>query len=136
MQPESLIEAARVARSHAYCPYSNFAVGAALLTQDGTVFVGCNVENASYGLTSCAERNAVFAAIGSGYRDFTHLALVLDGEGTPCGACRQVLYEFSPKLTIFLANPKSTAFRTFSIEALLPSAFSPAVLNPQNLQIP
>jgi cytidine deaminase len=92
----ALLEAARNAAENAYAPYSKYRVGAALLCADGELFIGCNVENASYGLTNCAERTAVFSAIAAGQRDFVALAVVADGESMPypCGACRQVLAEF------------------------------------------
>jgi cytidine deaminase len=94
--PEALLEAARVAAANAHAPYSRYPVGAALLCADGTVFTGCNVENASYGLTNCAERTALFAAVAAGQRDFSAMAVVADGGDMPfpCGACRQVLSEF------------------------------------------
>jgi cytidine deaminase len=99
---QELARAAWQARSHAYAPYSHFAVGAALLTADGTIFAGTNVENLSFGLTNCAERSAVFSAVAQGHREFQRLIIVADtGEPiSPCGACRQVLAEFSPELPI------------------------------------
>ena len=109
MERHELIEAAKEARERAYAPYSRFKVGAALLARDGTVFHGCNVENASYGLCNCAERTAMFAAIAAGYRpgDFTRLAVVGDTDGpiAPCGACRQVIIEIgTPDIEVILAN--------------------------------
>lgn len=96
MTTQDLIEQAIAARQRAYAPYSNFQVGAALLAKDGRVFTGCNVENLSYGLTICAERNAVFAAVAAGVREFTAIAIVADTREpiSPCGACRQVMAEF------------------------------------------
>ena len=93
---QQLIECAIEARQQSYSPYSNFAVGAALLCEDGTIYKGCNIENASYGLTNCAERTAIFKAISEGHRKFKALAVVADTEGpcSPCGACRQVMKEF------------------------------------------
>ena len=101
-----LIGKATEVRNQAYAPYSSFAVGAALLCDDGTVFEGVNVENGSYGLTLCAERSAVVAAVTSGRQAFTELAVVADTKGPvrPCGACLQVLAEFAPDLTIHMAN--------------------------------
>lgn len=101
-----LIKKALAVRERAYAPYSKFLVGTALLTEDGQTFVGCNVENASYGLTICAERSAVFAAITAGQRKLTHLALASVGGVAPCGACRQVLSEFAPDLVIWLVDAK------------------------------
>ena len=102
----ALIEAARAARLHAHAPFSRFLVGAALLGADGRVFTGCNVENATYGLTVCAERVAVFKAVSEGYRSFTRIAVVADTDEPtpPCGACRQILWEFGGDLEAILAN--------------------------------
>ena len=120
---QPLINAARLAREQAYAPYSRFAVGAALRTKSGRVFVGCNVENLSFGLTICAERAAVFAAVAAGEREFEALAVVADSREpvTPCGACRQVLAEFSPTLPVCSANLQGTVFKS-SIAELLPRA--------------
>src|ERR1700760_1380000 len=100
MQFDDLVTAARAARERAYAPYSRFQVGAALRTRSGRVFCGCNVENLSFGLTVCAERAAVFAAVAAGEADFEAIAVVADSVQpvTPCGACRQVLVEFSSDL--------------------------------------
>jgi cytidine deaminase len=119
-----LIAAAVAARKHAYAPYSQFQVGAALLTGAGEIFVGCNVENASYGLTQCAERAAVAAAIAAGQREFVVLAIVSPGGVTPCGACRQVLAEFCSDLEILLvdANEPSRVTRS-SLSPLFPGRF-------------
>ncbi len=127
MDQTTLIDAAKAARDKAYAPYSRFRVGAALLTRDGKVFHGCNVENASYGLCNCAERTALFAAIASGYApgDFATLAVIGDTDGpiAPCGACRQVMIELGkPTLEVVLANLKGDVSVT-SAEALLPGAF-------------
>ncbi len=101
-----LIAAATRVKHNAYAVYSNFRVGAALLTDEGAIFEGCNVENASYGLTICAERNAVFRAVAEGKNHFRAIAISSDDTGfiTPCGACRQVLAEFAPRLEIILTN--------------------------------
>ncbi len=103
-----LAAAAARAKRRAYAVYSNFRVGAALLTDDGRVYEGCNVENASYGLTICAERNSVFQAVADGKNRFRAIAIASDDDGfiTPCGACRQVLAEFAPRLEIILTNKK------------------------------
>lgn len=121
---QALIVAARKARQKAYAPYSNFAVGAALRTRSGRVFTGCNIENASYGLTICAERVAVAKAISEGERDFEAIAVVSPGGATPCGACRQVLAEFNPDLRIIVADPEGN-IRRFRLSELLPEAFLP-----------
>ena len=120
-----LIAAARKVRLQAYAPYSNFAVGAAVLTNKGDVFVGCNVENASFGLTICAERVAATTAVAAGQRDFVRLALSLPEGGTPCGACRQFLSEFSDELEVLIDDSdKEGSVRTTTLSALLPDRFS------------
>ncbi|MCS7239631.1 MAG: cytidine deaminase [Candidatus Bipolaricaulota bacterium] len=121
-----LVRKAVEARAKAYVPYSRFAVGAALLSKDGRIFTGCNVENASYGLTVCAERVALFKAISEGAREFLALAVAC-GEGpcAPCGACRQVLYEFSPHLVIIMADGEGKNWCTMKLPDLLPRAFGP-----------
>jgi len=119
-----LLDCACQAREAAYAPYSKFAVGAALLSASGQVFLGCNVENVSYGLTMCAERVAVFSAVAAGVCDFVGLAVVADGPEpvTPCGACRQVLYEFAPDLRVIIANLHGQQ-KMFHLRELLPAAF-------------
>lgn len=126
--PEALLEAARAARSNAYAPYSNFAVGAALETADGTVVTGSNVENASYGLSICAERAAMVRAIASGHREFRAIAVAgPDGAfASPCGACRQFMIEFNPAMSVTLASPGGDVQTTAS--DLLPRAFGPKSL--------
>lgn len=125
---KKLLAAALAARENAYAPYSKFKVGAAVETADGHIFTGCNVENASYGLTCCAERNAVFAAIGTGARSFKALCVVADTEEpvAPCGACRQVLAEF-PFEKIILANCKGLT-KIMTVAELLPYGFGPEAL--------
>lgn len=125
-EPEiaALTAAALAAREHAYAPYSRFRVGAALLAADGTIYAGCNVENASYGLTICAERNAVAHAVASGARDFTAIVVATENGVTPCGACRQVLAEFNPQLTVILVDEAGHR-RVYSLADLLPAAFAP-----------
>lgn len=126
MQPTGeeldILETARQVREKAHSPYSRFAVGAALVGRDGRVFPGCNVENISFGLTMCAERVAVGAAIADGCRDFTLLGLVSDSKDpvVPCGACRQVLAEFNPGLRIVSRNLEG-ATAEFRLDDLLPS---------------
>jgi len=128
VSPEELVAAALQARRHAYSPYSSYAVGAALEGESGHVYTGCNVENISYGLTICAERNAVASAICAGERRFRALAVATADGGTPCGACRQVLAEFAgPDLAIYAATPDGN-YRYWTLGQLLPEAFhSPAV---------
>jgi cytidine deaminase len=125
---KALVDAALEARDHAYVPYSNFHVGAALLAKDGRMFVGCNVENASYGLSNCAERTVLFSAIAAGYRpgDFTHLAVVgaTDAPIAPCGACRQVMIELGgAQLVVVQANVGGLLTQR-TAAALLPGAFT------------
>jgi cytidine deaminase len=122
---KKLVAAARAARKRAYAPYSKFQVGAAVVDERGRVHVGCNVENASYGLTICAERNAVAAAVAAGARAVRGVAVVTPTEppGTPCGACRQVLAELArPDAPVFLAGPTGDA-ETTTVGALLPRGF-------------
>ncbi|HUW63322.1 MAG TPA: cytidine deaminase [Spirochaetia bacterium] len=119
---EKLINAAEGARERAYAPYSGFKVGAALATTEGRVYSGCNVENASFGLTVCAERVALFKAVSAGERDFAVLALVATSDDIcPCGACLQVLAEFAPRLKLVLPSPGG--YRETTLEELLPCAF-------------
>lgn len=125
---KKLLESASRARKKAYAPYSHFSVGAALLTEDGEIYDGCNVENLSYGLTICAERVAVFSAIAAGSRNFTGLSLVADTPEpiTPCGACRQVLYEFSPDLWVISTNLAGQQ-KMYRLRELLPDAFQAGI---------
>lgn len=128
LQPEEidrLVDAAARARANAYAPYSRFAVGAALLAADGRVFEGCNVENGSFGLTICAEQAAVCHAVGAGCREFRAIAVAADTADapvTPCGACRQVLGEFNPRLTVICAAPSGDR-RILGLDDLLPGRF-------------
>ena len=126
MNEEKLILTARQMLERSYAPYSRFAVGAALETEDGSVFTGCNVENASYGLTNCAERTAIFKMVSEGCRKFTAIAVV-SGEtcnGYPCGACRQVMSEFAADgaVPVYIAG-KDGSCLTVSVSDLLPYAF-------------
>jgi cytidine deaminase len=127
MKPTELIDLARKARKKAYTPYSHYKVGAALLGKSGKVYTGCNVENASYGHTVCAERTAVLKAVSEGETEFEAIAVVTKNGGSPCGACRQVLSEFAPELTIYIAD-KNGEYRTTTMKKLLPDSFTPAHL--------
>ena len=123
LEIQKLMDCAIKARENAYSPYSHFAVGAALLCEDGTLYEGCNIENASYGLTNCAERTVIFKAVSEGHIKFKALAVVADTEGpcAPCGACRQVISEFEiPR--IILANLKGN-YRVLDLDELLPFRF-------------
>jgi cytidine deaminase len=126
VEPKQLIDEAIAASKQAHVPYSHFHVGAALLTTDGKVYRGCNIENASYGLTNCAERTAIFKAVSEGDKQFSAIAVVGDTDGpiSPCGACRQVLAEFCDDHTqIILANVKGD-FVITNINEILPGYFS------------
>ncbi|MFP5378228.1 MAG: cytidine deaminase [Vicinamibacteria bacterium] len=129
---DPLVDAARRARAHALAPHSGFAVGAAIETEDGRVFTGCNIENASYGLTLCAERVAVFKALSEGARGFRRVAVVADTEAPtpPCGACRQILWEFGGDLEVILANLHAETGR-HQLAALLPLPFDRRLLGPR-----
>jgi cytidine deaminase len=122
---QALAQAARAARAHAYAPYSGYAVGAAVLTDDGRMFAGCNVENASYGLSLCAERVAVFRAIAAGARRLVAAAVCTPDGGTPCGACRQVLLEFADapeSFAVWVVSPDRVIAR-YTLAELLPHGF-------------
>lgn len=124
LETQKLMDCAIKARENAYSPYSHFAVGAALLCEDGTLFEGCNIENASYGLTNCAERTAIFKAVSKGHTKFKALAVVADTEGpcAPCGACRQVMAEF--KIPLIIMGNLMGNIKIVTIEELLPFSFS------------
>jgi cytidine deaminase len=124
MDYENLIAKAMKARKKAYAPYSHFTVGAALLARSGRVYTGCNVENASYGLSVCAERVAVFKAVSEGEREFEAIAVVTEKGVTPCGACRQVLMEFGNDVEVIVAD-EAGVYRVFTLRELLPEAFTP-----------
>lgn len=123
MTDDPVVLAARAAQGRAYAPYSHYRVGAAVQADDGRIFGGCNVENASYGLTICAERGAVMAAVAAGATRFTRVVVVTDSEppAAPCGACRQFLAEFGPDLEVEGVGP--TSRRTWRLGELLPATF-------------
>ena len=125
MNPNDLITTAFQALENAHAPYSNYKVGAALLCSDGSIFTGCNIENASYGLSNCAERTAVFAAVAAGKTEFAAIAIAASGAPTPypCGACRQVLAEFcDPDFPVYIKNAEG--YETTTLGELLPHAFN------------
>ena len=122
---DRLIDAAVAVRTNAHAPYSKFHVGAAVLTSSGEIFAGCNVENASYGLTICAERVAVGSAVAGGHKQLVAVAVATAGGHSPCGACRQVLSEFGPAMQIMLVDSDDPAnVRTTSLDKLLPEQFT------------
>ena len=125
----ALIEAAQGARERAYAPYSAYRVGSALQTRSGRIFTGCNVENASYGLTICSERVALGKAVSEGEREFEVLAICASGAPAPCGACRQVLHEFSPGLVLLLIDPRKEQSVKVDLSVLLPQAFQQSSLD-------
>ena len=113
-------------RSRSYIPYSHYAVGAALLTKSGKILTGCNIENAAYPVTVCAERTAIFKAVSEGEREFEAIAVATeDGQGYPCGSCRQVMVEFSLDMDVMLADAEGNITAEHSIQELLPGAFTP-----------
>lgn len=126
---QRMIDLAVKQMDFSYVPYSHFHVGAALLAQDGKLYGGCNIENAAYGPTNCAERTAVFKAVSEGYRKFKRIAIATSGEkiSGPCGVCRQVLNEFAPNIEIILIN-KNGETKEFTLPELLPHSFGPADL--------
>ena len=130
MKAEDLIRKAKTARENAWARYSDFKVGAALETRDGRVFSGCNIESASYGLTVCAERVAVWKAVSVGQRDFRRLAVVADSEDLtpPCGACRQIIWECCGDIEVLLANLRGRSVR-YRMSSLLPAPFDSRFLD-------
>ncbi|HRJ41668.1 MAG TPA: cytidine deaminase [Caldilineaceae bacterium] len=114
--------AAQAARTFAYAPYSNYRVGAAVLTGEGTIVSGCNVENASYGATICAERVALTRAVAEGKKNFIAIAVATEDGGSPCGICRQVMVELGPEMQVFISDA-SGAFRSTTVRELLPDSF-------------
>lgn len=130
-QRDALIVAAQDARTRAYCPYSHFAVGAAVLTEDGRIWGGGNIENASFGLTVCAERVAVFSAVAAGAAKIAGVAVVTQDGSSPCGACRQVLSEFAdgPTMPVLLCDANGTLVLETTLGELLPHSFSLKCIN-------
>ncbi len=137
MNHEELVKKAYEAQEHSYCPYSGFQVGAALLTQSGKVYTGCNIENAAFSPTNCAERTAIFKAVSEGETKFVAIAVVGNKKGapeeewefcTPCGVCRQVMLEFVEPQTFEILLGKGKEIRKFTLNQLLPESFSPSML--------
>jgi cytidine deaminase len=127
---KELLEAAREVREHAFAPYSNFKVGAAVETEDGSIFKGCNIESASYGLTICAERVAIFTAVAAGHLRISRIAVIADTEmlTAPCGACRQIIWEFGGDIPVALANLHGKT-EMVQMNELLPLAFDSRFLD-------
>ena len=131
-QKQSLIQAAQEARQWAYAPYSNYRVGAAVLTTSGRVYDGVNIENAAYPTGICAERVAVFKAVSEGELRFVAIAVVTSNGGTPCGSCRQVLAEFGLDTLVLIADAQGKLLQEISLGDLLPGAFTPDHLQHEN----
>ena len=131
MTDRELAEIAYSMQERAYVPYSHYPVGAAILCADGTVFTGCNIENAAYGSSICAERTALLKAVSEGHqKDWVKIAVVTSGDepGYPCGSCRQMLYEFAPTLKIIIGG-KDRVLSTTTLDQLLPHGFGPSALD-------
>ena len=126
---ETLVQKAIQVRRWSYSPYSNYAVGAALLTASGKIYDGVNVENAAYSVTMCAERSAVFKAVSEGEREFVAISVVTENGGTPCGSCRQVLSEFGLDTIVLIANAQGEVVQETTVGGLLPGAFLPEKLD-------
>ena len=124
MTDDKLIASAAAARERAYAPYSKFKVGAALKGKSGRVYAGCNVENAAYGPSMCAERTAIFKAVSEGEREFEAIAVVTENGASPCGSCRQVMMEFAPDMAVIIADTQGRA-RFTTVRDLLPDGFTP-----------
>lgn len=128
---EKLLQKAQDMRQYSHAPHSHFRVGAAVLTDDGTIFGGCNIESDVYGLTMCAERNAIFSAFAQGHRVFKALAVVTSNQGTPCGACRQIIAELCGNITVYTADLKGNK-SSYSAHDLLPHHFTLTPVNNLN----
>jgi cytidine deaminase len=126
-QWDHLLKVAIEAREKSYSPYSHYKVGAALLTTSGKIYTGCNIENAAYTPSNCAERTAIFKAVSEGEQDFAAIAVVTINGGAPCGVCRQVIQEFAPNLTIVIGNIAGT-YQVLTLPDLLPNSFGPESL--------
>ncbi len=126
---EQLIKAAIAASENAYIPYSHYPVGAALLAADGTIYTGCNIENASYPATICAERTALVKGVSEGVREFAAIAVVTENGGYPCGICRQMLFEFAPDLRVIVATTGGTILDERPLSELLVGGFGPDKLD-------
>jgi cytidine deaminase len=127
---QSLVRQAIDATQHAYIPYSHYPVGAALRAVDGTIYTGCNVENAAYPATICAERTALVKAVSEGQRQFDLLVVATRNGGSPCGTCRQMLYEFAPELRIMTVDLEGVINSDCRLSELLPNGFGPSSLEP------
>lgn len=125
---QELTQKAKEARENAYCPYSHYAVGAAILMESGKIFTGCNIESATYSPSCCAERVAIFKAVSEGETKIRAVAIVLGPDGSPCGPCSQVINEFNPHAYIFAATPDGKIYNEWRLDELLPYAFGPANL--------
>lgn len=123
--PEQLAQLAVQARQNSYSPYSHYRVGAALVAASGKIYLGCNIENAAYPTSLCAERVAVFKAASEGERQFLAIAVATDNAGSPCGSCRQVMAEFALEMPVYLVNGQAEIVQTTSVHELLPGAFLP-----------
>jgi len=122
---QQLLQTAIAVTEHAYIPYSHYPVGAALLATDGSIYSGCNVENAAYPATICAERTALVKAVSEGQREFDTIVVVTKNAGSPCGTCRQMLYEFAPNLRVILADLEGNIRSDTTLSDLLPDGFGP-----------
>ncbi len=128
VESKALVDLANEARRRAYAPYSNYPVGAALRTRSGRIFTGCNVENAAYPTSMCAERVAIFKAVSEGEKEFEVIAVVTPNGGSPCGGCRQVLAEFGLDTIVLIGDDQGRVLKETTVAGLLPEAFTPGSL--------